>query len=477
MSQTSHPRDPREGDRPYEVAPQEELLYSLAPDGSRRVIHPVVSRGRFLRLRRITGWFLVALFFGLPHLPIGGHPAILLEWAARRFYIFGTTLHITDSWLLLAFGAGFIVTVFFVASTFGRMWCGFLCPQLVYQELVFRPIEALIEGPPSRRRRLGAAPWGAVKMLRKILKWSIYAALALAMAATFFAYFVGWDSIVAALTGPWTTGSALVLATLGLSAIIFFDFTYFRDQMCTVACPYGRLQNVLVDLDTVIVAYDEGRGEPRGRGRRTADDPRGDCVDCGRCISTCPTGMDIRRGLQMECVGCAQCIDACDDVMERMGRPRGLIRYTSLRENDTGETRFWRPRLFIYLAIMVIAWGALAVMGVSRAEANVEILRNGRETFRMLPTGEVANQQRIRFTNHLSEVQTFTVELLSPRGAELVVSLSPVVVEPNEVKTVNVVAKVPADAFQRGKVTGRYVIRSDKDFELERDVVLLGPAR
>ena len=310
MSHSPPPPDAPKKERLYEVAPEEDLLYSLAADGSRKIIHPPVSKGRFLRIRQVVGWGLMALFFGLPHLPIAGHPALLLNWTTRRFYIFGTTFHVTDNWLLLAFGAGIIVTIFFVASTFGRLWCGYLCPQLVYQELLFRPIEGFIEGPPSRRRRLATAPWGVGKLLRKLVKWSIYEALALLMAATFFAYFVGWDGIVAALRGPWIGGSPLVLATAGLSVIIFFDFASFRDQMCTVACPYGRLQNVLVDPDTVIVGYDERRGEPRGRGRRTADDPRGDCVDCGRCVYTCPTGMDIRRGLQMECVGCAQCVDA-----------------------------------------------------------------------------------------------------------------------------------------------------------------------
>ncbi len=462
-------------ERVYEVAPEENLLYSLAADGSRKVLHPAVSKGRFLRLRRVVGWGLIVLFFGLPHLPVGGHPAVFLDWAARRFYIFGTTFQVTDTWLLLAFGAGIIVTIFFVASTLGRMWCGYLCPQLVYQDLLFRPIEALIEGPPSRRRRLAATPWGPGKLLRKLVKWTLFGAIAGLMAATFFAYFVSWPGIVAALSGPWVGGRALVLAFLGLTVLIFFDFNVFRDQMCTVACPYGRLQNVLVDPDTVIVGYDEGRGEPRGKGRRAADDPRGDCVDCGRCVFTCPTGMDIRRGLQMECVGCAQCIDACDDVMTRLSKPRGLIRYTSLRELDTGARRFWRPRLFVYLAIMALAWGTLAYLGASRSEANVELLRNGREAFRMLPSGAVANQQRVRITNQLKERQAFTVELMAPEGAALVVSLSPIVVETDAVKTVNMVTEIPADAFQQGKVTGTYVIRSDKGFEAVRDFVLLGP--
>ena len=460
----------------YSVAPESELLYSLAADGSRKILHPVVSRGRFLRGRRILAWVLMTVFFGLPHLPMGGHPAILLDWTARRFHIFGTTLLVTDSWLLLAFGVGIIVTVFFVASTFGRMWCGYLCPQLVYQEFLFRPIEALVEGPPSRRHRLAGAPWGPGKVLRKLLKWSIYAVLALGMAATFFAYFVGWDGVVAALGGGWDAG-ALPLAILGLSAVVFFDFVSFRDQMCTVACPYGRLQNVLTDPDTVIVGYDGGRGEPRGKRTPEEDRARGDCIDCGRCVATCPTGMDIRRGLQMECVGCAQCIDACDDVMTRLGRPRGLIRYTSLRELETGTRRFWRPRLFVYLAIMTVAWGALVWMGASRSPASVEILRNGREAFRMLPTGEVANQLRVRITNQLPVVQVFTVSLVSPEGAVLVVSLSPIVVEPDAVETVNLVARLPVAALPRGKVTGRFVIRSDREFTLERDFVLLGPSR
>ncbi|MBM4370231.1 MAG: cytochrome c oxidase accessory protein CcoG [Deltaproteobacteria bacterium] len=461
--------------RVFGVAPEEELLYSLSPDGSRRRIHPLVSRGRFLRLRRALAWVLMAAFFGLPHLPVGGRPALLLDWGARRFHVFGTTFHATDTLLLLAFGAGIIVTIFFVASTVGRMWCGYLCPQLIWLEFLFRPLEALLEGPPSRRRLLDRAPWGPVKILRRGLKGLLFTAAALAMAVTFFAYFVPRGELLAALGDPAGPGRTLALAVAGLTALITFDVLSFRDQMCTVACPYGRLQNVLADRDTVIVSYDPGRGEPRRKGPRAEGEAAGDCVDCGRCVATCPTGMDIRRGLQMECVGCAQCIDACDDVMDRLRRPRGLIRYTSQRALEGGRSRVWRPRLAAYLVLFAAAWGALVWVAATRAEARVEILRTGRESYRLLPGGEVANQQRLRITNHLPEPQAFTVDLTAPEGASLVVAISPMRVGPDAVETVDLVARVPAAAFRRGRVDGRYRIRSDRGFDQEHDVVLLGP--
>ena len=460
----------------FEIAPDEDLLYSLSADGKRRFMHPVVHKGRFWKLRRGIAYVLYCLFFAAPLVPIGGYPAIFLDLEARRFHVLGTTFQPTDGLILAALGFGVIVTGFFIGATFGRVWCGFTCPQTVYLEFLFRPIEVFLEGGPVNQKRLNAAPWTWRKLAVKSAKWSAWTAVALVMAATFVAYFTGWPALLHGLTtAPLAWPGALF--TIGLlTTLIVFDFGWFRDQMCTIACPYGRLQNVMADRDTILVAYDEQRGDPKVRLKdRIAGVRAGDCIDCRKCVGACPTGTDIRRGLQPECIGTAQCVDACEEVMRQQGKPIGLIKFTSEREQKGGVRRIWRPRNFAYLGLMTVAWGSLAVMVFTRGDALVEIVRGGREPYRLLTTGEVANQQRVRITNQLPETQTFTIQVLGPEGATLVVSDSPIVVEPEEVVTANAVTTVHRRVFDDGQATARYLITSDRGFRKEVTFMLLGP--
>lgn len=461
-------------DRLFQIAPPEELLYSISADGKRRFMHPVVRKGRYWAIRRNIGYALIALFFALPLIPVGGHPAVLLDLATRQFHIFGTTFHPTDNLLLAAFGFGVVVTVFFVGSTFGRIWCGFGCPQTVYLEFLFRPLEALIEGGPTNQRHLNKAPWSAHKVRIKATKWIVFTAIAVAMAATFVAYFTGWAALGPGLLDDPLRWKGALFTMAFVTALIVFDFGWFRDQMCTIACPYGRLQNVLSDKDTLLVAYDTARGEPRTRSRELMPG-MGACIDCGACVSACPTGVDIRRGFQVECIGTAQCVDACDEVMRKLGRPTGLIKFTSEREQQGGVRRLWRPRNLVYLALMTLAWGTFGTLVFTRADALVEVVRGGREPYRLLTTGEVANQQRIRFTNQRDTRQQFTVTIVSPTDASLVLSESPVVVEAAKVTTVNAVTTVPRSRFENGQATVRYRVTSDGGYDREIEFLLLGP--
>ncbi|MFN7917315.1 MAG: cytochrome c oxidase accessory protein CcoG [Vicinamibacterales bacterium] len=472
-----HVREPKPEPRHsvvFEMAPAEEMLFSLSPDGKRKFMHPVVHKGHYWKQRRVIAWALMVLFFALPLIPVGGYPSVFFDLASRRTHLFGSTFHPTENLVLFAFGFSVVVTVFFVGSTFGRVWCGFGCPQTVYLEFLYRPIEAFIEGGPMNQRRLNAQPWDARKIRIKAMKWGAFALVALVMATNFVAYFTSWSALIPGILhapAQWT-GPMFTIAFVGTA--ILFDFGWFRDQMCTIACPYGRLQNVLSDPDTLLVAYDAQRGEPRTRSREQAPG-LGACVDCGACVAACPTGVDIRRGLQVECIGTAQCVDACDEVMLKLGRPTGLIKFTSERAQKGGQSRLLRPRNLIYLALMLIAWSTFAALIFTRAEALVEVVRGGREPYRMLNSGDVANQQRIRFTNQSQERQRFSVEVVEPKNISLVLSESPIVVDAEKVLTVNAVATVPRSLFVNGQATVKYLVTSDRGYRQEIEFLLLGP--
>ena len=301
------------------------VLSTLNPDGSRRLIRPKLSKGRFYRRRLVVAWALVGAFVLIPILKMGGKPLLLLDIPRREFTFFGTTFLPTDTFLLMLLLFGIFVGIFLLTALLGRVWCGWACPQTVYMEYFYRPLERWIEGGRARQLALDAAGPDA----RRVLKQVVFFAVSALLANTFLAYFVGWDQLISWMTSSPADHPAAFAVMLGTTLLMFLDFAWFREQTCIVACPYGRFQSVLLDRRSLIVGYDAGRGEPRAPWRRGEERTAGDCLDCRLCVSTCPTGIDIRDGLQMECIACTQCIDACDEVMDRVGLSRGLVRYTS----------------------------------------------------------------------------------------------------------------------------------------------------
>ena len=330
--------------------PTDRVLSTLNHDGTRHWLRPKLARGAFLRRRRIVAYALIALFVALPVVPIAGRPALLIDLVARELVVFGAVFRPSNGLILMLLGLTIVLAVFVLTALWGRVWCGWACPQTVYLEMVFRPIERWLEGTPAQAARLPRLH------PRRLAKWMIYGALAFAIANVFLAYFVGVARLRAwVFESPFDhPGGFMVVA--GVTLLMLFNFGWFREQTCIVACPYGRLQSVLLDPQSLIVGYDARRGEPRGKPIKhlpVADDrgpavARGDCVDCGACVAVCPTGIDIRDGLQMECIGCAQCADACDTVMTKLRRPGHLIGYTSKAALAGAPTRLLRPRMIAY---------------------------------------------------------------------------------------------------------------------------------
>ena len=465
----------------------DEVLSTLNADGSRRWLYPTPSKGRFWRRRQIVGWALIAFFVSLPIVRIGGRPAVLLDLAVREFTFFGFTFYPTDTFLLLLVGIAILVSIALVTALLGRVWCGWGCPQTVYLEFLYRPIERLVEGAEHVRARRDAGPWTADKAWRKAAKWGVYLIVSGLLAHTFTAYFVGWDRLVTWMTGPPTEHwGYFVLAAL-TTGLVLFDFGVFREQMCTITCPYGRFQSILLDPNSLIVSYDPNRGEPRARRGKAAiaqeqvgeRPPLGDCVDCGACVRTCPTGIDIRDGLQMECIACTQCIDACDDIMDAVDLPRGLIRYTSERALEGEPTRVVRGRTVAYGLLLVAVTTVFTVALTTRHAYDVDLVRAVGQPFIETADGQVANRLRVRVRNQTATDASFRAELVSPEAGTLHLAASlPVEVASRQQVRVEGAVTVPRDAFDGAAQTPAVVRLTFEDGSTE-DVpfTLLGPSR
>lgn len=399
-------------------------------------IYPRAVQGRFDRWRRLMVGVTQLVFLGLPWLTWNGRPALLFDLEARRFYVFQWVLWPQDLIYLVGLLVASALALFLFTAVAGRLWCGYACPQTVYTEM-FLAIEHWTEGDRQARMRLDTAPWGGAKLARKGAKHLLWGALALLTGFSFVGYFTPVRDLLGGVwtlsLGPWETFwiAFYALATYGNAG-------WLREQICKTMCPYARFQSALIDADSLIIAYDSGRGDPRGARSRRVDaraQGLGDCVDCTLCVQVCPTGIDIRAGLQNECIGCAACIDACDAVMDKMGYARGLIRYTTARGLGMGGG--WRGMLAHLLRARVVAYGVLlagvvltvAVALALRPGVAVNALRD-RGTLASLSADGVANTYQLLITNRTEQPALYTVEATGLPGARVDSTHQPIPVPP-----------------------------------------------
>jgi polyferredoxin len=499
------------------IAP-ERVLSTLKADGSRRWLTPKLSKGRFLAGRRVVAYLLILVFTAIPYIQVGGKPLMLLDLPARRFIIFGLTFLPTDTLLLALFMVAVFISVFLVTALFGRIWCGWACPQTVYMEFLYRPIERLFDGAPGRRKNHFQASG-----LGKPLKYATYLIVSCFLAHTFLAYFVG-----VARLAEWVQRSPFehplsFVVMLSVTGLMMFDFAFFREQTCTIACPYGRLQSVMLDRHSLIVGYDRARGEPRGAKKAEkahqpepislqildiprldrcastikthhlhTDDsectgrcesctnhveppPPGDCVDCNLCVTTCPTGIDIRDGLQMECIGCAQCIDACDRVMTKLGRPRGLIRYSSQAAMADETKRFLRARVVIYPVLLLVVVAIFTLVLITQSPVNVTMLRGVGRPFNELSGGLIANPVRLKLTNRTDAPAAYRIEILEPAGATLQAEALDIGLGPGESLTTSMNIVTMREVFSQGHAKARLRITTPTGEAVDRFYALVGP--
>lgn len=400
---------------PAKTGPSIDTLYSVGPGGARNFLHPAAAHGRFTRARQIVFTILIAVLVVLPFLTINGRPGVWLDMRGRSFHFLGLSAGPTQSYLLfyLSLAAAFALVV--TSALWGRLWCGWACPQTVWLEGVYRRLERLFEGDRHRQLQLDAAPFGLEKLLRRGGKNLVFLAVSAALAHLLVCYFVPPKALWAMMGRGPSADPEVFVWSAALTAAVFFNYAWFREQMCIIICPYGRLQSVLSDADTIVVGYDARRGEPRGK----AGEARGDCVDCSRCVAVCPTGIDIRQGLQLECVGCAACIDACDEIMTRLKRPRGLIRYDSQRSLTEGTRRFLRPRVYVYAALALVGTIAAVATVRTRPDLPVNLVRQVGAPF-VLDGPTVRNAFLLRTANKTEKDESFALEIAPANPAAVV---------------------------------------------------------
>lgn len=433
---------------------------TMEHSGKRRWIFPRKPSGKYTDYRTVVAVVLLVIFFALPFLTINGNPFLLINVVERQFFIFGQPFYPQDFFILALGAITSIVFIILFTVVFGRIFCGWICPQTIFLEMVFRKIEYAIEGDRNRQMKLDRQEWNSEKIWKRALKWSIYVVISLIITHWMFMYIVGYQEVFEMIKeGPLTNFSSFLVMVI-FTAAFYFTFAWFREQVCTLVCPYGRLQGVLIDKQTINVYYDFRRGENRSKWRKGEDRRaagKGDCIDCNQCVVVCPTGIDIRDGQQLECVNCTACIDACDEVMVKTGLPPGLIRYATEDEIEKGLPFKLTMRTKAYTVVLALMIAFLGFLLYNRNPVEAKFIKPAGTSF-FLRDNKITNTYNYTFLNKSNRDATLTIKILEPQHGEI--SLS----QTNKIK------------IKRGEITKGTVNISfpEKEIKLSKQNISIG---
>ncbi len=389
--------------------------------GKRKWVFPRKPKGKYTNYRNYASYLMLGIFFGLPFVKINGNPFLLINVIDRRFFILGQPFYLQDFFILALGAVTSVIFVMLFTVVFGRIFCGWLCPQTLFMEMVFRKIEYWIEGDRNKQMKLDRQEWDAEKIRKRILKWSVFAFISLLIAHFMFMYIVGYEEVFRIMKEGPEANSVKFLVMIFFTMTFYFVFAWLREQVCTLVCPYGRLQGVLIDKQTINVYYDFKRGENRSKWRNNEDRKaagKGDCIDCHQCVVVCPTGIDIRNGQQLECVNCTACIDACDEVMDKVGLPKGLIRYATEAEIENQEPFRFTSRMKATTVFLALLIGFLGFLMYDRGSMEAKFIKPAGSTF-FIKDGKITNTFIYTLLNKSNEKKVLTIKVMTPANAEI----------------------------------------------------------
>ncbi|MBK8628038.1 MAG: cytochrome c oxidase accessory protein CcoG [Saprospiraceae bacterium] len=449
-----------------------DKISTVDKSGKRIWVYPKKPTGKFTNYRIWLSYLYFIILFGLPFIKVNGEPFVLINILERNFILFGMHFGPQDFYLFAIGMLIFLVFIILFTVVFGRLFCGWICPQTIFMELVYRRIEYAIDGDYNAQKKLEAAPWTTDKIIKRVSKHIIFFAIAVLIANTFLAYIIGLDEVVKIIQEP------IALHAGGFAAMIIFSFVFYvvfarlREQVCTTICPYGRLQGVMLDNKSLVVAYDFVRGEPRGKMQKnkaiaqplaattdvaedyfaSVQNKLGDCIDCKLCIHVCPTGIDIRNGTQLECVNCTACMDACDEVMEKVERPKGLIRLDSIDGIEKGEHKFFTPRTIAYSAVLFILIAVEVILFSLRSDVEVLFLRTGGLLAQEQADGKISNLYNFQMINKTADSLNVEFKMLDPEAGtfEIIGGNKPAVGKNSKAEGA-IFIKIPKDKLESGK--------------------------
>lgn len=453
-----------------------ERSQTIGERGVRNWIYHDVVYGRFLKARDWVAGLLILIYLVIPWLEPGGNPLLRFDLPARRFHIFGATFVATDAYLLALFLLITVIGLFLFSALLGRLWCGWACPQTVYLDGVYRRIERWIEGTPRERQKLDQGPKTDNYYQKKVIKHALFAVVTVILTLTFTGYFIGGRESFAMLQGAGEHRTAFIIA-LVTGGLLYFNFARFREQFCIFLCPYARLQSVMLDQHSLIIGYDPGRGEQRGplRLRKDTATPFGDCIDCNRCVQVCPTGIDIRDGLQLECVSCAACIDACDMVMGKIGKPSGLIRYASLAGLHQQKHKLVRARPIFYFVILALLTTLLTFKLSAREGIEFAVVRPPGTPYLVQEDHMVRNMFQIHLTNVDAAAHALDIRVSGPNGLTALIPGAPFAANSGERIKAEAFVMLPDSLISAASTEIQFQLLKDGQQIAERGAKFLGP--
>lgn len=393
-----------------------DSIATIAADGKRAWIYPKKPIGKLFNARKLVSYGFLLVFFAMPWIKINGHPFMLLNVIERKFVLFGVAFFPQDFFLFVLAMLTFVVFIALFTALFGRLWCGWACPQTVFMEMVFRRIEYWIEGDMMQQRALDKRSWDSYKATRKISKHSIFFFISFLISNTFLAYIIGVDEWKKIVTDGVSAHMVGFLSIIAFTGVFYGVYARFREQVCIVVCPYGRLQGVLLDPNSVVVGYDYKRGEPRGKLSKENENKTGDCIDCHQCVHVCPTGIDIRNGTQLECINCTACIDACDSIMDKINKPHGLIRYTSENAISKGIKFKVTSRIIGYCIVLFVLFGTLVTFLSMRSDIEATVLRTPGLLYQKTDDTHISNLFSIEMVNKTFHDIPIELKVVQPAG-------------------------------------------------------------